>query len=120
MGQIDANGSAFEGQGKAALPHDDMGKTITAGTRIFFCDNGTINETIQKSLLNFINIFMSSSYNLFESSDKIIKHRMFQGKEKWKCSGIIEQVDHQTIRNSQSKDLCQYIKGELSHCLEYG
>ena len=48
------------------------------------CDNRTINKAIQKSFLNYINIVMSSSYELFESSDEYIKHHMFQKKIKKK------------------------------------
>ena len=86
FGQIDAYGSAFEEQEKENLYMHMMiwVKPLQMLLEEMFCDDGTINEAIQKSLLNYINIVMSSSYELFESSDEIIKHHMFQGKEKRK------------------------------------
>ena len=68
---------------------------------------------MRTSLLNYVNIFLSSSYELFESSDEIIKHQIIQGNGHPTCSGIIEQVDPQTIKDSQSKDLCHEIKGKI-------
>ena len=95
-------------------------KSLQFVLEIVFLKDGTINETMRTSLLNYVDMVMSSSYELFESSDEIIKHQMLQRNEHPTCSGIIEQVDPQTIRDSQSNDLCHEIKGELLQCSECG
>ena len=76
--------------------HDGMSKTITYGTRknvLWQWNNQWSNPEITSGSICH-EILMS-----YLNHQMIIKHHMFQAKEKIKCSRIIEQVDHQTIKD---------------------
>ena len=80
----------------SAYKHDIFGLKLQLVLERLFCKDGIIDETMRTSLLNYVNIVISSSFELFESSDDIIKHEMIIHN-----SGIAVQIDHQTIRDSQ-------------------
>ena len=66
--------------------------------------------------MNYVNLIMSSSYNIFDSVNQEIKHEDFQENCNKNCPGVIAEVDPQLVRDSRAKDLYHEVKGELIQC----